>query len=313
MNLSSPPPPLTLVTGDTGFVGRYVLAQLPGCVGLSALCPGIDIRDRAALVACLENVRPARVIHLAAQSFVPESFRDPEATFAVNFTGTFRLLEALQATGFSGRLLFVGTGDVYGPVAAHELPLAEDRPLRPTNPYAVSKVAAEALCGQWSRSRDTGFGIVMARPFNHIGPGQSTAFAVADFARQVAEIRAGHRPPVLVTGNIDVTRDFTDVADIVRAYGMLLESGGNGEVYNVCSGVERSMRGIIECLLRLAGTAARIETDPARHRPADQPRVYGDNGRLAAATGWQPEIPFEDTLKNILTYWEQEIGKQAGK
>lgn len=307
MTQATSPAPVTLVTGDAGFVGRHVLAQIPGCIGLSGLCPGIDIRDRAALVTSLEAVRPARVIHLAAQSFVPESFRDPETTFAVNFTGTFRLLEALQATGFSGRMLFVGTGDVYGPVAAHELPLTEDRPLRPANPYAVSKVAAEALCGQWSRS--AGFEIVMARPFNHIGPGQPATFAVSDFARQIAEIRHGRRPPVLTVGNIDVTRDFTDVADVVRAYGMLLATGANGEVYNVCSGVERSIRGIVERLLHLSGTEARIETDPARYRPADQPRVFGDNGKLAAATGWRPEIPFEETLNKIYTYWEQQIGK----
>lgn len=307
MTQATPPAPVTLVTGDAGFVGQHVLAQIPGCVGLSSLCPDIDIRDRAALVACLEAVRPQRVIHLAAQSFVPESFRDPEATFSVNFIGTFRLLEALQATGFGGRLLFVGTSDVYGPVEASELPLKEDRPLRPANPYAVSKVAAEALCCQWSRT--AGFEIVMARPFNHIGPGQSAAFAVADFARQIAEIRHGRHAPVLSTGNIDVTRDFTDVADVVRAYGMLLESGGNGEVYNVCSGVERSIRGIIERLLHISGTEARIDTDPSRYRPADQPRVFGDNGRLAAATGWRPEIPFEETLNKIYTYWEQQIGK----
>lgn len=300
------PQPRTLITGDAGFVGQHALRLLPGSVGLSAHCPNIDIRDTAALTACLREIQPERVIHLAAQSFVPESFRDPAATFDVNFTGTLRLLEALQASGFGGRLLFVGTGDVYGLVEAADLPLSETRPPRPRNPYAVSKVAAEALCYQWSQTGP--FEIVMARPFNHIGAGQSPAFAISDFARQIAEIRHGQRAPQLVTGNIDVSRDFTDVADVVAAYGLLLEKGQNGEIYNVCSGTERSIRSVVERLLALSGTSAEIVTDPARFRPADQPRVCGDRRKLNAATGWQPAIPFDDTLNHLYAYWEKQIG-----
>lgn len=300
---------MTLVTGDTGFVGRQMLAQLPGCVGLSALRPWLDIRDKAALIEVLSALKPQRVVHLAAQSFVPESFRDPETTFSVNFIGTFRLLEALQESGFTGRLLFVGTGDVYGPVTAADLPLKEERALHPANPYAVSKLAAEALCGQWSRSRSTHFEIVMARPFNHIGPGQATAFVVADFARQIARIRQGLAPAVLSVGNIQVTRDFTDVQDVIAAYGLLLEAGAAGGVYNVCSGIERRLDDIIQQLLNCAGIEARIEIDPTRYRPAEQPRVYGDNTKLIATTGWQPRIPLASSLKTIYSYWEQEIGK----
>lgn len=298
--------PRTLITGDAGFVGQHALRLLPGSIGLSSHGHGIDIRDTAALTACLEVLRPERVIHLAAQSFVPESFRDPAATFDVNFTGTLRLLEALQASGFCGRLLFVGTGDVYGLVDAADLPLSENRPPRPRNPYAVSKVAAEALCYQWSQTGP--FEIVMVRPFNHIGAGQSPAFAISDFARQIAEIHHGRRPPQLVTGNIDVSRDFTDVADVVAAYGLLLEKGKNGEIYNVCSGVERSIRSVVERLLALSGTAAEIVTDPARFRPADQPRVCGDPRKLKLATGWAPVTPFDDTLTHLYAYWEKQIG-----
>lgn len=296
----------TLITGDAGFVGQHALRLLPGSIGLSAHSPGIDIRDRVALLACLQKIRPERLIHLAAQSFVPESFRDPAATFDVNFTGTLRLLEALQASGFAGRMLFVGTGDVYGLVHATELPLPESRTPRPRNPYAVSKVAAEALCYQWSQTGP--FEIVMARPFNHIGAGQSPAFAISDFARQIAEIHHGQRSPQLVAGNIDVTRDFTDVADVVAAYGLLLEKGQNGEIYNVCSGVERSIRSVVERLLALSGTSAEIVSDPARFRPAEQPRVCGDQRKLHAATGWQPAIPFDDTLNYLYAYWEKQIG-----
>lgn len=296
----------TLITGDTGFVGQHALRLLPGSFGLSAHRSGIDIRDGASLAACLDVIRPDRVIHLAAQSFVPDAFRNPAATFDVNFIGTLRLLEALQATGFAGRMLFVGTGDVYGLVEAADLPLPENRPLYPRNPYAVSKVAAEALCYQWSQTGP--FEIIMARPFNHIGAGQSPAFAVSDFARQIAEIRLGRRAPQLTTGNIDVSRDFTDVADVVRAYGLLLESGQNGEIYNVCSGVERTIRAVVEQLLTLSGTRAEVVTDPARFRPTDQPRVCGDKRKLSAATGWQPAIPFDETLTNLYAYWEKQIG-----
>ncbi|MBV2182778.1 MAG: GDP-mannose 4,6-dehydratase [Castellaniella sp.] len=301
--------PLTLVTGDAGFVGQHVLRTIANSVGLSALRPGLDIRDQAALAALLGELRPQRVIHLAARSFVPDAFRDPEATFEVNFIGTYRLLAALRQTGFTGRLLFVGSGDVYGPVDAHELPLRESRALCPTNPYAVSKVAAEALCLQWSRSAETGFEILMARPFNHIGAEQPASFVVADFARQIARIRHGLQPPLLSVGNIEVSRDFTDVVDVVRAYELLLERGASGEVYNVCSGRERTIRALVERLLAIAGLDAHIEVDPARYRPADQPRVYGDYRKLQAATGWQPQIPFEQTLQTIYTYWEQQIGK----
>lgn len=296
----------TLITGDAGFVGQHTLRLLPGSIGLSAHCPTIDIRTRDALIACLDQIRPDHVIHLAAQSFVPESFRDPAATFDVNFTGTLRLLEALQASNFSGRLLFVGTGDVYGLVEAADLPLPECRAPRPRNPYAVSKVAAEALCYQWSQTGP--FEIVMARPFNHIGAGQSPAFAVSDFARQIAEIRLGRRAPQLATGNIDMSRDFTDVADVIRAYALLLDRGVNGEIYNVCSGVERTIRSIIERLLALSGTQVDIVTDPARFRPADQPRVCGDRRKLTMTTGWAPAIPFTETLTNLYTYWEKQIG-----
>jgi len=295
-----------LVTGDQGFVGTHALAQIPATFGLSDSVPHIDIRDKAALVACLNANPPEAVLHLAALSFVPDSFKAPEATYEVNFLGTLRLLEALAETGFKGRFLFVSTGDAYGMLAAESLPVSETLPLRPRNPYAVSKVAAEALCYQWSQTGP--FEVVMARPFNHIGAGQAPTFAISDFARQIAEISAGQRSPVLKVGNIDVTRDFTDVKDVLKAYELLLSNGRNGEVYNVCSGVERSVRSLVERLLELAGVKAEIQNDPTRFRPSDQPRVCGDHAKLSRDTGWQPEVPMEETLLNLYRYWEHEIG-----
>lgn len=295
-----------LVTGDKGFVGSHALARWPGATGLSALASDADIRNKAGMIGCLRNYQPDAVLHLAALSFVPDSFKAPEATFEVNFLGTLRLLEALAETGFTGRFLFVGTGDAYGVVPTEALPIREDMPLRPRNPYAVSKVAAEALCFQWSQTGP--FEVLMARPFNHIGAGQAPTFAISDFARQIAEIGAGRRSPMLQVGNIDVTRDFTDVSDVLHAYELLLAHGKNGEVYNVCSGVERPVRVLLERLLELAGVKAEIVNDPGRFRPADQPRVCGSHEKLTAHTGWQPTVPVEETLLNLYRYWKNTNG-----
>ncbi len=294
-------PPRILVTGDTGFVGQHALAQWPGAVGLSSLAPQLDIRDKAGLVACLDAFKPTAVLHLAALSFVPDSFKAPEKTFEVNFLGTLRLLEALAETGFTGRFIFVGSGDTYGLVPVDALPIRETLAPRPRNPYAVSKVATEALCYQWSQTGP--FELMMARAFNHIGAGQSAAFAISDFARQIAEIAAGQREPVIRVGNIDATRDFTDVADVVRAYALMLAQGKNGEIYNVCSGTERSVRALLERLLSLAGVTAQVLTDPARYRPAEQPRVWGSYDKLHEHTGWQPTVAMDDTLLSIYHYW----------
>lgn len=296
-----------LVTGDNGFVGRHALARWPAAVGLSSLAQDLDIRDKVRLHGCLTKFAPTAVLHLAAQSFVPDSFRSPEITFDINFLGTLHLLQALAETGFSGRFLFVGTGDAYGVVPVTSLPMHEELPLRPRNPYAVSKVAAEALCYQWSQTGP--FEVTMVRPFNHIGAGQAPIFAISDFARQIAEISAGKRPPVLQVGNIDVTRDFTDISDVLHAYEMLLAHGKNGEIYNVCSGIERSMRSMIELLLELADVKADIVNDPSRFRPADQPRVFGSHEKLSVHTGWQPIVPIKETLMSLYRYWEMKINE----
>lgn len=299
--------PSPLITGGAGFVGRHALARWPRARDLANSAGPIDIRDKAALLAYFADNLPDTVLHLAALSFVPDSFKAPETTLEVNFLGTLRLLEALSECGFKGRFLFVATGDAYGNVPLESLPIRETLPLRPRNPYAVSKAAAEMLCFQWSQTGP--FEVIVARPFNHIGAGQSPAFAISDFARQIAEISAGMRPAVLQTGNIDVSRDFTDVSDVLNAYGLLLAHGHNGETYNVCSGVERSVRSLLERLLELSGVEAQITNDLSRFRPSDQPRVCGSHEKLSQHTGWQPEIPIDETLLNLYRYWEHEIGK----
>lgn len=299
--------PRLLITGDTGFVGQQALRRWPSAMGLSALSANQDICDKTGMKNCLERFKPEVVLHLAALSFVPDSFRWPERTFEVNFFGTLRLLEALKDTGFTGRLLFIGTGDAYGLAPVEALPIRESLPLRPRNPYAVSKVAAEALCYQWSQT--SAFEVILARPFNHIGAGQAPTFAISNFARQIVEIAAGQRPPTLSVGNIDVTRDFIDVTDVLSAYELLFVHGRNGEIYNICSGVERTVRSMIETLLRISGVEAKVENDLQRFRLADQLRIYGSHEKIAKHTGWQPTIPIEETLLSLYRYWEHEIGK----
>lgn len=295
-----------LVTGDAGFVGQHVLASWPGAVGLSGLGPSVDVRDKARLVAVLRDLRPRAVLHLAARSFVPDSFRSPELTFEVNVMGTLFLLQALAETGFNGRFLFAGTSDAYGLVPLDALPVSEDRPLRPRNPYAASKAAAEALCFQWSQSGP--FEVLMARPFNHIGPGQSADFVMSDFARQLACMKAGLQAPVLNVGNLDITRDFSSVLDVVDAYALILTKGRNGEIYNVCSGVERSVRSLLMRLLDLSGVQVEVKVDSERMRLSEQPRMCGSFAKVSQHTGWQPLRDLDQTLFDMLNFWENNIG-----
>jgi len=241
-------------------------------------------------------------LHLAAQSFVPASVKDPRATYEVNFFGTLNLLQALKAGGFRGRMLYVGSAEEYGAVRDEDLPVVESCPLRPRTPYGVSKAAAELLCYQWTQ--DQGFEIVMSRPFNHLGPGQAEHFVVPDFAKQVTEIKLGRREPVLKVGAIDVTRDFTDVRDVVQAYLALMERGESGEAYNVCSGREFSIREILEELIRLAEVKCRIIVDNARLRAVERKRNRGSFEKLAKCTGWNPRITLTESLRDVLAYWE---------
>lgn len=295
-----------LVTGLGGFVGGHVRAALAQSRvptwRLLELPAGFDLTDRVSTRQAVATLKPDAVLHLAGQSAVPSSYTDPETTFTVNVLGTLHLLEALDAGGFRGRLLYVGSGDVYGFVAPEELPVDEGRLPRPRNPYAVSKLAAEALCWQWHIN--TGMDIVLARPFNHIGAGQSDQFAIADFARQIAAIKAGRQPPRIATGDLDATRDFTDVRDVVEAYLLLLERGVAGDIYNVCSGVERTIRSMLLRLVELAGVEPEIVVDTARIRPSEQRRMRGDPTRLRRTTGWTPRIALDDSLRSALAFWE---------
>ncbi len=314
-----------LVTGVGGFVGshfaEYALnegADVYGCVRPGKRADNVEhLQPRVRIIECdllaagaarglVEAASPDMVIHLAAQSSVSESWRDPAGTLATNVIGQVNLLEAVRLGPGRPRVLVVGSGDEYGRVDQHDLPVTETAPLRPLSPYAVSKVAQDLMGYQYFRSH--GLPIVRARSFNHEGPRHAPAFAASSFARRIAEIEAQIRPPVLEVGNLDVERDFSDVRDIVRGYWMLLDRGETGEVYNLCSGTSWSLSAVLQFLLDEARVGPiEVQHDAARLRPADVPLLYGDPGKIRKAVGWEVEIPFEETLRSVLDYWRDRV------
>lgn len=296
-----------LVTGAHGFVGQWIQRLAPDIAkrhGFALAVPpqSFDVLDAAQVRQQLAQHRPDAIIHLAAQSNVPLAFSDPEATFRVNVFGTLRLLEGIRDAGLAPRTVFVSSGDVYGNVPEAEMPVGEDRIPRPRNPYAVSKLAAENLCYQWTQTER--LEIMVARPFNHIGAGQSDTFALPAFARQIAQIKVARRRPVIEVGDIDVTRDFTHVVDVIEGYLAILREGTPGETYNIASGRDRLIRDLLGRLLQIAGVEAEVRRDAAHFRPAEQRVVRGGNAKIARL-GWQPVRDIDDALRDILQEWER--------
>lgn len=312
-----------LITGLTGFVGQH-LARCLLCetsweiggvaYGEAGLADDLndqvrvftaDLRDPETTRDIFVAFRPDFVFHLAALAQAGASFQDPWRTLATNIRIQLNVLEAIVAEAGSARILVVGSSDEYGMVRPGDLPCDEETPLRPANPYAVSKVAQDMLGLQYYLS--AGLDVVRVRPFNHTGPGQGEGFVVPDFARQVAAIEAGLQEPVLRVGNLEAERDLTDVRDVVRAYLLLAQHGVSGEVYNIGSGRAHAMREILDHLLRASRVPIRVEPDPTRMRPSDVPRVVCDARKLAALTGWAPTIPFEQTIADVLDDWRARV------
>jgi GDP-4-dehydro-6-deoxy-D-mannose reductase len=301
-----------LVTGGLGFVGRHLVAHLRAMGDDVTIVDhhgshAVDITDGPAVSAAVTKARPEVVYHLAGWADVGASWRDPVAVFRVNAEGTLHVLRACSQAGVE-RVLAVASADVYGVVAEDELPLTETSPLRPTSPYAASKLAAEALARQ--AFLGNGLGVIGVRPFNHLGPGQSEQFVAPAIAARLARAeRDGTR--TIPIGNLSARRDVTDVRDVVRAYRLLLERGEPGEVYNVCTGVDLAIQRLADLLVALARCPIELVTDPSLLRPIDLPVLRGDVTKLRAATGWEPAIAIEQTVADLLDDMRARVGAET--
>jgi GDP-4-dehydro-6-deoxy-D-mannose reductase len=280
-----------LVTGAQGFVGRHLLARL----GSSARPLDVDVTDADAVARALAGNEPRAVVHLAALSSVGTSWEDAGETWRVNTVGTVNVLEAGRAHTPECRVLVASTGEVYG--RAHRVPTPEDEPLEPRSPYAASKAAAEIACAQ---ERRAGLDVVVARAFQHEGPGRDERFAVGSWTAQIARAEVAGGGAVRV-GDLSAKRDIVDVRDVCRAYELLLDPSVAAGTFNVASGRAVEMREVLELLVDLARAPIEVAPDPARSRPSDLPVVCGDASRLREATGWEPMIPLEQTLADTLS------------
>lgn len=317
-----------LITGIDGFVGSHTAefllqqanVEVHGTVFGDILRPNIaaiesslhlhpiDLMDNAQVASVVRAVQPDRIIHLAGQAFVPTSVRDPIGTFQVNILGGVAILEAARIMSESGKstaVLMISTGEVYGRVDPERMPITEDFPLQPNNPYAASKASIDLISQQYRSSFN--LDVTVARPFNHAGPRQSPVFVCSDFAKQVAEISLGMRPPKMLVGNIEAERDFTDVRDVVKAYWSILERPHSEPVFNICSGTPVKVRRILNQLRALTGMEISVVVEEHRLRAYDVPVVVGSTQRLRDATGWSPAIKIEDTIRELYEYWKHQL------
>jgi GDP-4-dehydro-6-deoxy-D-mannose reductase len=309
--------PKVLITGATGFVGSYLCPKLKsrGHVIYGTCFPErpencdrtvadqivhLDIRDAEELSGFVEKIRPDWVFHLAAVSSVRRSWEMREETFRTNLAGTNNLFEAIRQYSPRSRILYVSSSDVYGVLTPIDKALSEEDPTEPVNPYAFTKIAGELLAKFYSRIE--GLDIVCARPFPHTGPGQSADFVCPDWALQIAQIERGDLDPVLSVGNTGIQRDFLDVRDVVKAYVFLMEKGRNGEIYNICSGQAIALKNVLDKLLSLTSEEIEVRIDPLKMRKTDIPLLVGDNQKIRNETSWEPEIPIEQTLSDLLEH-----------
>lgn len=313
-----------LITGVSGFVGttlaRHLLAAGHEVFGTTRHADTVrkfsqpldadhvfvaTLDDAARIAEVVRTVQPDGLFHLAGFTNPAASFNDAEAAYAANLHGSLHVFAAALALRSPCRVVWVGSSAVYGHVEPNETPVTETNPFRPLSPYAVSKAAADLAAYQWSRTR--ALDVVRMRPFNHTGPGQAPLYVCSDFARQLIAVECGQQPAQVEVGNLDVTRDFSDVRDIVRAYALARERGTAGEAYNVCSGVPRTAREILDTLIRLSGVAVRIVVRPERQRRVDIPLLVGCPAKLSEATGWAPLIDWEQTLRDLLDDWRRHL------
>ncbi|MEZ5314268.1 MAG: GDP-mannose 4,6-dehydratase [Thermoanaerobaculia bacterium] len=318
-----------MITGITGFAGshlaEYFLAERPevevyGTYRWRSRRENIEgIEERLNLLECdlsdavavrktLETCRPDAIFHLAAQSFVPSSWVAPLQTLNDNVAGQANIFEAVRSLGLDPAIQIACSSEEYGLVLPDEVPIKETNPLRPLSPYAVSKVTQDFLAYQYFMSY--GIRAIRTRGFNHTGPRRGEVFVTSNFSKQIASIEAGIQEPVIRVGNLDAVRDFTDVRDMVRGYVLAVEKGKPGEVYNLASGNAITIRALLDKLIAMARVEVKVETDPTRLRPSDVEVLIGDASKFRADTGWEPKIPFDQTLNDLLEYWRERVARR---
>ncbi|MFH1759616.1 MAG: GDP-mannose 4,6-dehydratase [bacterium] len=306
-----------LITGANGFVGSHLINHIlsetdkkiiAACWGMETLPVDqervfyypLDLTNFDETLNFIKTHKPRNIYHLASQSSVRNSIQNPMATFEVNIMGTIHLLEAVRLSSPASKLLFIGSGEVYG---THDRPTKnEEDYFAPVSPYASSKAAGDLIAYQYFKTY--GIRIFRTRSYSHTGPGQEQKFVLSSFARKVCEIKYFKHEPIIFTGNIDVERDFLDVRDVVRAYVLLMNKGIPGEAYNVCSSQARVLRWILERMLVLAEVQAEIHLDTTLERSVDNPLLLGNNAKLMETTGWAPQVPFDTTLNDLIDYWK---------
>lgn len=312
-----------LITGITGFVGSHLAEYLLdknlevyGTVRWRSKTENIesikdkiklletDVRDGHSLEIAIKEAEPDYVFHLAAQSFVPMSWRAPADTLETNIIGTVHLFEAIRKSKLDPKIHIAGSSEEYGMVYPEELPIRETNPLRPLSPYGVSKVAQDKLAYQYNKSY--GLKTVVTRAFNHTGPRRGDVFVTSNFSKQIVEIEKGIKKPVILVGNLNAKRDFSDVRDIVKAYWLAVTKAKVGDVYNICSEKSRTIQSVLDLLVDLSKSKdIKVKKDPSKMRPSDVEVLQGDSSKFREKTGWKPEISFEQTMKDVLGYWRE--------
>ena len=307
-----------LIIGGAGFVGDYLINHLVDDIKWDisvtkmsmetlnndkAKIYDLDILDKVQISEVLEKVRPDYIFHLAAQSSVALSWKNPGLTIDVNIKGSVNVMDAIRVLDYKPRMLFIGSGEEYGHIKPEESPITEDNIVRPGNIYAATKVCQNMIGKIYSDAYD--MDIMMVRAFNHIGPNQAPMFVVADFCKQVVEIERGEKEPIIYTGNLNAKRDFTDVRDVVRAYGLLIQKGKKGETYNIGSGNAIAIQEILDRILKLSKVEIRNEVDADKIRPVDVPIIEANIAKVNESTGWMPKISLDTTLLETLEYWRK--------
>jgi len=310
-----------LITGVSGFVGSHLVSYLSSNKEYSLFgtffsakettfnkdltLTKVDLTNSNEVLSFLDSIKPDLVFHLAGLSAPSLSFKDPQKVITTNALVQINILEGLKNSNKDARILSVTSADIYGIVKKEDLPIDEETPFRPANPYAVSKITQDYLAFQYFTSY--GLQIIRVRPFNHIGPGQSPDFVVSSFAKKIATIEKGKIEPVMLVGNLEAKRDFTDVRDIVTAYEQAINKGKAGEAYNIGSGVSHKISEILEKLISLSNVKITIEQDPKLLRPSDEPELVCDNRKFVNLTSWKPQISLEKSLKDTLDYWRNKV------